>query len=555
MPIASNVPRLSVRDASGNEREVEIGRAPFNLGRQSDNDLVLLDNRISRRHARILKDERGYLIEDLGSRHGTFVNGERVQSAVLKGGDQVSLGVVDSYQILFSAEDSVLPTLLEKFGRASDTAARAPAQQLQHLGLLLQMAQILNKAPALEEVLTTLVDTAMQLTDADRGMLFMREESGQLKLKLARGRGGVHLGSHVADYSHSVVERVAASGREEVSIEDEMTGRSAMETGVIGIGMRGVVAVPLQKHPMMERGDTTMIRTAPELLGVLYLDSRSRPTSITGLDRQVLQTLALEGATVIENARLFRLTREQERIQHELELASNIQQGLLPRKLPESNFFEVHAVTMPTRTVGGDYYDVIAVPGDRFGLTVADVSGKGLAAAMMASTLQGAFSVAAAGAPDHEELFRRINEFLCERTPPEMYATMFYGVLNRAGRLNFVTAGHPPPLLIRANGAIERLESANFPIGLIAGVSFSVDSARLDNGDGLVIYSDGVTEAQDINGELFGEDRLVAVLKRHARSRAEAVSNDVISAVSDFVAGAPQADDLTLLVIRFGPAS
>lgn len=555
MPIASNVPRLSVRDASGNEREVEIGRAPFNLGRQSDNDLVLLDNRISRRHARILKDERGYLIEDLGSRHGTFVNGERVQSAVLKGGDQVSLGVVDSYQILFSAEDSVLPTLLEKFGRASDTAARAPAQQLQHLGLLLQMAQILNKAPALEEVLTTLVDTAMQLTDADRGLLFLREGSGELDLKLARGRGGVHLGSRVADYSHAVVARVAASGREEVSIEDEMTGRSAMETGVIGIGMRGVVAVPLQKHPMMERGDTTMIRTAPELLGVLYLDSRSRPTSITGLDRQVLQTLALEGATVIENARLFRLTREQERIQHELELASNIQQGLLPRKLPESNFFEVHAVTMPTRTVGGDYYDVIAVPGDRFGLTVADVSGKGLAAAMMASTLQGAFSVAAAGAPDHEELFRRINEFLCERTPPEMYATMFYGVLNRAGRLNFVTAGHPPPLLIRANGAIERLESANFPIGLIAGVSFSVDSARLDNGDGLVIYSDGVTEAQDINGELFGEDRLVAVLKRHARSRAEAVSNDVISAVSDFVAGAPQADDLTLLVIRFGPAS
>ncbi len=553
MPTVSNLPRLMVRDASGNEREVEIAHLPFNLGRQSDNDLVLLDNRISRRHARIIKDERGFTIEDLGSRHGTFINGDRVESTVLKGGDQISLGVVDSYQIIFNAEDSKLPTLLEKFGKTADTAARAPAQQLQHLGLLLQMAQLLHKAAALEEVLTTLVDSALQLTDGDRGLLFMREDSGELNLKLARGRGGVHLGSKLTDYSQQVLARVAASGREEVSIEDEKTGHSATETGIIGMGMRGVVAVPLQKHPMMETGDATMIRTAPELMGVLYLDSRSRPTSITGLDRQVLQTLALEGATVIENARLFRLTREQERIQHELELASNIQRGLLPRKLPESNFFEVHAVTVQTRTVGGDYYDVITVPGDRFGLTVADVSGKGLAAAMMASTLQGAFSVAAAGAPDHEELFRRINEFLCERTPSEMYATMFYGVLNRAGRLNFVTAGHPPPILIHSSGAIERLESANFPIGLLPGVSFTVDSTRLENSDALVIYSDGVTEAQDINNELFGEERLLAVLRQHAQSRAEVISNDVIAAVNDFVGGAPQADDLTLLVIRFGP--
>ncbi len=145
----TSLPRLIVRDASGNDREVEITRQPFTLGRQSDNDLVLLDNRISRRHARIVLDDRGYVLEDTESRHGTFVNGERITSSVLKAGDQISLGVMDAYQISFMTEESVLPTLLEKFGKAG-VGAPQPTQQLQHLGLLLQMAQILNSAPALD---------------------------------------------------------------------------------------------------------------------------------------------------------------------------------------------------------------------------------------------------------------------------------------------------------------------------------------------------------------------------------------------------------------------
>jgi serine phosphatase RsbU (regulator of sigma subunit) len=560
--MANTFPHLTVRDASGNDREVVISRTPFNLGRHSDNDLVLLDSRISRRHARIVSDERGYVLEDAGSRHGTFVNGERIETSPLKSGDQISLGVIDSYQICFATEQSVIPSLLEKFGKTGEVTAPVATQQLQHLGLLLQMAQILNSAPALEEVLVTLVDSALQLTDAERGLLFLRAERDEspgttpatgLHLRLGRGRDGVNLGSQLEDYSRAAVERVASTGREEVVIEDLMTGRTAQETGIIGKGMRGVLAVPLQKLPMMElsRGET-MRQAAPELLGVLYLDSRSRATSLTSLDRQVLQTLALEGATVIENTRLFRITREQERIQHELSLARNIQQGLLPSKLPQSGFFEVATMTMPSRTVGGDYYDVITLPGDRFGITVADVSGKGLPAAMMAATMQGAFAAVAAGAPDLEELFRRINDFLCERTPSEMYATMFYGVLNRAGRFAFVSAGHPPSLLLRASGTVEQLDSSNFPMGLFPNVTFGVENTRLETGDSLLVYSDGVTESQNALGELFGEERLVEQIKGKSNLRPQELSAGVMAAVNDFVGAAPQADDLTLIVVRFG---
>jgi sigma-B regulation protein RsbU (phosphoserine phosphatase) len=549
----TSLPRLIVSDASGNDREIEITRTPFTLGRQSDNDLVLLDNRISRRHARIVHGENGYMLEDVESRHGTFVNGERIASCRLKSGDQISLGVLDAYQISFVADQSTLPTLLEKFGKTAEGGSQPAHQQLQHLGLLLQMAQILTSAPALEEVLTTLVDTALQLTDAERGMLFLRDETGGLQLSLARGRGGVHLGSKLADYSHAVIERVARSGREEILLEEEMTGRTAQETGIIGAGMRGVVAVPLQKLPMIEgRGGETIRQAAPELLGVLYLESRMRATSLTGLDRQVLQTLAMEGATVVENARLFRLTREQERIKHQLTVARNIQQGLLPRQLPSSNYFELHAVTMPSQSVGGDYYDIITLPGERYGITVADVSGKGLGAAIMASMLQGAFAAVAAGAPDLEELFRRVNDFLCERTPVEMYATMFYGLLNRSGRFSFVSAGHPPSLILRADGTVDRLDSQNFPMGLFPGAPFAVDTARIEDGDILVVYSDGVTEAQDARGELFGDERLLTLLQGRTNLKCQDLGKEVIAKVNEFAGGAPQADDITLIVMRFG---
>jgi serine phosphatase RsbU (regulator of sigma subunit) len=547
--MADALAHILVREnASGSEREVEITGPVFTLGRQGDSDLVLLDNRISRRHAQITQAPDGFRIEDCGSRHGTFVNGQRVDGPhVLKGGDQISLGVSDAYKVTFVTEEAVLPSLLQKIGKA----AESPAPQLQHLSLLLQMAQMLHRAPALEEVLTTLVDSAVQLAAAERGLLFLTDEEGKLRLRLARGRAGAYQSTDSVDYSHSVVERVARFRHEEVTLEDESTGRPAQETGIVSAMVRGVVAVPLQKLPMMEMSGETIRQAVPELLGVLYLESRTHATSVTGLDRQVLQTLAVEGATVIENARLFRLAREQERSQHELSLARSYQQGLLPRQLPKTDYFELKATTMPSRTVGGDYYDVIPLPGGRYGITVADVSGKGLPAAIMAVTLQGVFSGVASGDPGLEDLFYRVNSFLCERTPSDMYATVFYGVLDRSGRLNCVNAGHVPPLIIRAAGGVEAVSFASFPVGMFPAVEFEVHSVQLEPGDQVFIFSDGVTEAQNAHQDFFGEERLTAILEKCGAQSGQSLCTTVVAAVRDFVGEAPQADDLTVTALRF----
>lgn len=546
------LPHITVRDVLGNQRDVEISRIPFTLGRQGDNDLVLLDSRISRRHARIIKDSEGYLLEDVGSRHGTFVNGARVTTSCrLKSGDQISLGVTDSYALAFGEEVAVLPGLLEKFEKASEQSS---APQLHHLGLLLQMAQMMLRAPALEEVLVALLDSAVQLTHAERGLLFLKEGKGELVLRMARGKGGTHLDPGVTDFSRVVVERVAATGLEEVVLEDVSSGRAAMETGIIRTGARGIVAVPLQKLHMGDSSGETFIGRAPEMLGLLYLDTLARAAAVSGLDRQVLQTLAVEGSTVIENARLFRLARDQERIQHEMFLARNIQKGLLPRELPQSDYFQVFSVTMPTEAVGGDYYDVVALPDGRFGFALADVSGKGLHAALMAASLQGAFGAGAAGAPNLSELFQRVNDYLCDHTPPEMFATLLYGVLDRQGGFEFVNAGHIPPLIVRAQGGVDHIESSNFPVGLFPGVQFTVDRAQVYPGDLIVTTSDGVTEARDDLGGLFGDARVHSLLEACSGLAPEQVARQILGSIREYVGAAPQSDDITITIVRYGAA-
>ncbi|MGH9395829.1 MAG: SpoIIE family protein phosphatase [Terriglobia bacterium] len=541
--------RLMIQDAVGSVREVAISKTPFTLGRQPDNDLVLLDNRISRRHAQIVQGAHGYVLEDSASRHGTHVNGERIEVRSLQDGDRINLGVSDAYQITFLSAGPALQNLLEKIEKAPESATPV----LQHLNLLLQLARMLHRATALQEVLAAVVDSALQMSGAERGILFLADESGKLQSRLVRGQDPA---AGQEGYSDELVQRVMRTRRQEAMLEDGANVASAYETITVSSGQRGALAIPLQKLPVTDASEGETIRqAAPELLGVLYLENRSRPAAITSLDRQALETLAIEGAMIIENARLLRVAREQERSRHEMSLARSIQQSLLPRELPRGDHFLIHAMTTPCRTVGGDYYDVVPLPGGRFGLTVADVSGKGLPAAMMSMTLQGAFSALAAADTDLAGLFRRINTFLCERTPPEMYATLFYGVLDPAGNFQFVNAGHVPPLHIRASGEVDSLHAPSFPLGMFQQATYEVMSVSLAPGDQILVFSDGLTEAQNEAEDLLGEARLKQLVQACAMKGAppEEVCASIVAAAEAFAGTVPQTDDLTVAILRYSP--
>jgi serine phosphatase RsbU (regulator of sigma subunit) len=303
--------------------------------------------------------------------------------------------------------------------------------------------------------------------------------------------------------------------------------------------------------PVIETLDATITSRKSELLGVLYLDSRAPSSAFSELDREVLRTLAREAATVVENARLFAAARDKARLDHEIEIASQIQQTLLPKTLPNLPSVAVAGSTLACYSVGGDCFDVISLEGERHGFFVGDVSGKGISAALLATLLQGVFFTTATMDISLTDIFSRVNQYLCERTADTRYATVFYGVLDPMGRLDYVNAGHVAPLVWRRSGTLETLDSRNFPVGMFEKVEYESAWVTLEPGEFLVIYSDGVSEAVNVESRLLEEQGLRRILGNCNGRTVQELADAIREGVRAFTAGAPQSDDITILVIEY----
>ena len=248
--------------------------------------------------------------------------------------------------------------------------------------------------------------------------------------------------------------------------------------------------------------------------------------------------------------------RDKSRIDHEIEIASHIQQTLLPKSLPDLPNVAVAGSTFACHSVGGDCFDVISLEGGRLGFFVGDVAGKGISAALLATLLQGVFFTTATMDLPLPDILSRVNKYLSERTTEGRYATVFYGVLDRTGRFEYVNAGHVPALMCRQSGEVEELGSLNFPIGMFDGAEYQSASAKLDPGDFLVIYSDGVSDALNREGELFEEAQLRRIIGESMGEIAQELATAIWEGVKTFTAGAPQSDDITVLVVQYkGSAS
>jgi serine phosphatase RsbU (regulator of sigma subunit) len=265
----------------------------------------------------------------------------------------------------------------------------------------------------------------------------------------------------------------------------------------------------------------------------------------------VLRTLAREAATVIENARLFASARAKQRLDHEIEIASQIQQRLLPKQFPDLPYLAMTGSTLACLSVGGDCFDVIELTGGRYGFLVGDVSGKGISAALLATMLQGVFFTTAALDIPLADIVSRVNRYLCERSGDERYATVFYGVINPSGELEYINAGHVPPFIRRQSGVLEPLGSGNFPVGMFLEADYNCGQAKFGAGDALVIYSDGISEAYNVNGDMLGEEGLCQLLEKSASQSVGDIAATIQAGVRKFAEGAPQSDDITLLVLQY----
>jgi len=551
---------LEVISPDGARKYVRVTQTPFLMGRgaETGNHLQLTDRRISRNCGAIVTEANRYYLEDRGQRRGIFVNGEKVESRVLNDGDVITFGLEDSYQLIFRSatgtSDESIPQLLTRIDHMT-SGESSTGGGLRKLNLLLEATSLLHSQLPLDSVLAKMIDHAVAVTDADRGLLeeaienYSLSPSERLRVRLARRSGGQRLPPESMTPSQTAIQ-LAIKKQLPVITEDieqaEMNLQAA--ASIVAQGLRAVVVIPLYATSRASSESATNV-TRGEFLGVLYLDSK-RPTAFSKLDRQILDALAADAASILDNARLVERERERQRLEQEIGIARDIQQALLPKNFRDFPHLAVTGVNFPCLSVGGDYFDVFPLDDRRTAFLLADVSGKGLGAALLTTMLQGALSGMTLGT-DPARVFNHVNRFLCDHAEVGRYATMFFGILEDSGRLEYINAGHPSPILMRGGKAEEAFTEGSFPVGLVPEAEFSTTTLQLAPNDTLVLYSDGVTEAMDPDEQLYGNGRLRAVLAGKDEMTLDQIQKTVLESVENFARGARQADDLTILLVRF----
>jgi serine phosphatase RsbU (regulator of sigma subunit)/pSer/pThr/pTyr-binding forkhead associated (FHA) protein len=531
----------------GNEQKnIVLNRTPFSVGRKVDKDLVIADPRVSRDHAQIVQEDGVFFVIDLGSKHGTFVNGERIQRQKLERNDRLEFGARDAAYIIFNPEQRGSNTAREFLSQISGIQ-KAPGEttDLPKLRLFLEAARKLNTAGVLDEILMTMLEVTLQLTKAERGYVFLKDDEGNLRLAAGRNSRGEPLLDDKT-ISRSILEESMRSNLEFL-LTDTSQGIDLTERqSIVAYDLRTVVCIPLRKMQVQStRGDKTPMPGASsvEVMGVLYVDSRYTSKEFSGVGRDILHVIATEAASLIENARLVQAEEERRRYQQELAIAASIQQRLMQVKIPEVPFARVRGRNLSCREIGGDFFDAVNTK-DGLAVVLADVSGKGVSAALLASTLQGMiYSHLSAGMP-LLEVVQAVNRFFTQKLVGEKYATVLLVRLRRDGELEYVNCGHVPPVLI-CRGEVIRPPHGNVPVGLIADATFESAHCQLNSGDCFMLVTDGVTEAENAKGEFFEDSRL------EATAATSPTLEGIFNAVAQFCAGNPMSDDCTVVELTY----
>jgi serine phosphatase RsbU (regulator of sigma subunit)/pSer/pThr/pTyr-binding forkhead associated (FHA) protein len=518
---------------------VPLDKPVFVIGRRTAADLQLVNADISREHAEIAHDGTRFLLRDRGSRFGTFVNGEQITERSLEHGDRIRLGRTEGIELVFMSDETITHTGLRD-------AASDPGD-LRQMAAILNGLRALGSGRVLDEVLTLVLDSALDVTKAERGFVMLARADGELEFKVARGRGRITLPGTSFTTSAKIPREVFRTGESRI-VADLMDGNlAAIHDGTIAIGIRHVLCVPLSVHPMSAGPGEGV---APRVIGVLYLDGRERGTMLSQATRSSLEAFATQAALAIESARLYAESAEKARIERDLRIAAEIQRALLPDGSYDGQFADLAAASIPCRTVGGDFFDYLELGERGFGFVLGDVAGKGPPAALLAAAVQTNFSALAPVSTDPADTMARVNRALLRRAVDARFATMFYGTVLGDGRLSYSNAGQEPPVVIRKDGT-GILDVGGPVLGIFDMATYRWGTVMLEPGDLVVVCSDGVTEARDLAEDEFGRERLVDALRGCHGSKPEAVLEHLLGTVRKFSENAAQADDITALVLRY----
>lgn len=524
------------------QRTLYLDHTPFTIGRKMEKDLAIADPRVSRDHALIVSESGKFFVEDQGSKHGTFVNGERVQRKALERNDRLEFGARDTIYAVFHPQHITTNTARDFLSQISGIQISNEETDLAKLTIFLEAARKLNTTGVLDEILLTLLDVTLKLTGGERGYVFLKTADGSLRLAAGRNNKGELLLDEKT-ISHSILDDALRANSEflltDTSQSLDLSGRQS----IVAYDLRTVICIPLRKLQVQTRGraagDTA---TSGEAMGALYVDSRFASRDISKVSGDILHVVATEAASLIENARLVQAEDEARRYQQELSIAATIQQRLMAVTIPEVPFAKIVGKNLSCKEIGGDFFDAVNTE-DGLSVVLADVAGKGVSAAILASTLQGMmYSQLFAGTP-LTEIMASANRYLTSKHIGEKYATVIIARLRRDGELEYVNCGHVPPLLI-CGGEVIRPSHGNLPVGLLPDATYESDRYSLHAGDRLVLVTDGVTEAENASGEFFDNERLEIAAQKGAMQ-------DIFAAVSAFCGSTPLSDDCTVVEMTY----
>ena len=473
------------------------------------------------------------------------MNATRVTEHVLKHGDLIRLGQSGGVELLFYCEP-VAP-LRASAGPSTDRSVTSAAGELRQVAALLEGLRALGSAHLLDEVLALVIDSAIDLSGAERGFIMLADRAGRLEFKLARARGHITLPGHTFETSRKIPEEVFQTGETRVNLDLLDGDLPAAHPETIAIGIRHVFCIPLRLVRYLDEADGPAEQTR---IGVLYLDSRERGTLASPAIHSGLETLAVEAAVALENARLYREAVEKAKIDQELQIAAEIQQALLPPPEWSASHFEAIGRSVSCRAIGGDFFEYLTMADGSAGFVVADVSGKGPAAALLTAVTQGVLATQTSFGGGPADAVARVNQILMRRTTGSRFVTLFFAALSEDGQLRCCNAGHNPPILVSGSG-VRRLDTGGLICGLFEHATYEQETVQLQPGDLLVIFSDGISEALNAADDEFGDDRILECLRRNPEVSVSQVLECLMRAVKDFASGTDQSDDMTAVVVRY----
>jgi phosphoserine phosphatase RsbU/P len=529
--------RLKVLQPNQPPQKFDLSEPMISLGRASECTIPIRDRYLSRRHAEILFASGIWMVRDCGSVNGTTLNGSKLaQPTALRTGDVITLG---DTEVVFEPEESAV-SHSKLFAKESDSHAKSlvvpmrdAVDKTARTNILSSLALQFIEDRSMEELFEFILDKVVGLLAPSRAAIALLDGAGDfVDVRLRRSNESDSMDLFI---SKTLLAEVIEDRKVVAYVDTTLNEKLARAQSIIGQDVRSAVCAPL------------LIGDA--VLGVLYLDFVAQRGAVSHENVHLIAQIARFAAVKLETTRLREEALAKAKLDEELRTAYTIQSRLLPSSLPSRDGYEFAGANRPCRTVSGDYYDVVVRPDGRIYFIMADVSGKGITAALVMASVATAFGIFTRADPTPADLLREMNETLTPRTAPTKFVTMVVGVLNPAdGTVDFANAGHVAPLLITRDG-VKPHTSTDLVVGLIAAARYRNQQLTLSPGDSLVLFTDGVTEAENAAEDQLGLDPVAQLLVTMHGSRAGAILDSIESQVHDFIGDAPNADDVTLMAI------